>query len=171
MKVVLVIPLIISLSIGSLSAQSIPQIETVNLNDQTIHLPTNKLTLVGLAFSQKAQEDLVTWLEPIYKQFLDPDGTGAWVYDCNTYLLLAFTGAKKAALEKAKKEIKKATDRDFFNYVLLYEGSIDPFNDLDIDDKSTFYILVIDQNGNVLVQQKGGYSEKKLDLLSLPLEE
>tara|TARA_B100000678_G_scaffold278953_1_gene274199 strand:+ start:193 stop:705 length:513 start_codon:yes stop_codon:yes gene_type:complete len=170
MKYYLISFLLLAFATNTFS-QTLPPIETENLNGKTVHLPTEKGTLIGLAFSQKAQNDLVTWLEPIYKQFLDPDGTGAWVYDCNTYLLLAFTGAKQAAAEKAKKEIKKATERDFFNYVLMYEGNIEPFKNLDVKDKSTFYILVIDENGNVLVQQEGAYSERKLDALSLPLEQ
>lgn len=148
-----------------------PSITATDLNDNVIELPTNKNTVIGLAFSQKAQNDLVTWLEPLYKQLLDPQGTGSWVYDGKAYLVIAFTGAKKAALNKARKQIKDATDKDFYSNVLLYEGSMNDFKGLHIKDSKAFYLYTISSFGDVLQKAKGTYNQETLDQICEPLEQ
>ncbi len=148
-----------------------PTITATDLNDNIVELPAKKNAVIGLAFSQKAQDDLVTWLEPLYKQLLDPKGTGSWVYDGEAYLVIAFTGAKKAALNKARKQIKEATDKDFYSNVLLYEGSMSEFKSLPIKDAKTFYVFTISPFGDVLESASGKYRESTLDKLCEPLEQ
>jgi hypothetical protein len=115
-----------------------------------------KSTVLGIAFSQKAQEDMATWIEPVYRQFIDKSGLGAMIYDVNSRMLVAFTGAKRAASRKAEKMIKKATENDFYPYVLLHKGSFRDFKDaIDIKNKDEFYILILDPNGKVIFKTTG----------------
>jgi hypothetical protein len=107
-----------------------PELSFTDLNDNAVTLPAPKAAVIGLAFSKKAQDDLTSWIEPLWQQLLDPSGTGSWVYDGEAYLVIAFTGAKKAALKKAREQIKEATDKDFYARVLLYEGSMADFESL-----------------------------------------
>jgi len=148
-----------------------PDLTATDLNGNTVTLPAKKAVVVGLAFSQKAQDDLTTWLNPLYKQLLDPEGTGSWVYDGEAYLVIAFTGAKKAALNKARKKIQDATDKDFYSNVLLYEGSMSDFKSLAIKDAKTFHVFTISPFGDVLEKATGAYRQTTLDKLCEPLEQ
>jgi hypothetical protein len=156
-------------------AQQFPNIQTENLNGKKVMLPSDlpeKSTVLGIAFSQKAQEDMATWIEPVYRQFIDKSGLGAMIYDVNSRMLVAFTGAKRAASRKAEKMIKKATENDFYPYVLLHKGSFRDFKDaIDIKNKDEFYILILDPNGKVIFKTTGRYTENKFDKISLIIEE
>lgn len=147
-----------------------PALSFTDLSDNAVTLPAPKAAIIGLAFSKKAQDDLTSWIEPLWQQLLDPSGTGSWVYDGEAYLVIAFTGAKKAALKKVREQIREATDNDFFARVLLYEGSMTDFESLDIQDKNAFYVYTLSPFGDVLVREKGRYTQEKLDALCLPLE-
>ncbi len=156
------------------SQQKFPSIETTSLTDQTVQFPeevNNKPTLVALIFSNKAQDDLNSWLEPIYQQVLDKNGMGQLVYDCNMKLIVAFTGARKAAANKVEKELKKASDKEYLKHVLLYEGDFSLFKEpLQNPSKKEVYFFVIDENGKIQEIESGRYSQRKFDKLSTFIE-
>jgi len=156
-------------------AQSWPAMQTENLEGTTVQLPSDiqgKKTLIGLAFSQKAQDQFNSWLEPVYKQFIDKNGFGAMVYDAHVYMTLMFNGAKSVALNKAKKQIKAATDRDYFPYILLYQGSYQDLKSaLQVSNKNDFQLYVLDENGKILHHTSGRYTESKFDEMSSYAEE
>lgn len=156
------------------SQKKFPSIEVTSLTDQTVQIPAdvnNKPTLVALVFSNKAQDDLNSWLEPIYEQVLDETGMGNLVYDCNMKLIVAFTGARKAAASKVEKELKKASDKEYLKHVLLYEGDFSLFKaPLNNPSKKEVYFFVIDENGNIQGLQSGRYSQRKFDQLSTFIE-
>ncbi len=141
MRVILILFALV-LSFGQAGAQW-PSLTFTDLNENIVKLPSSKPAVVRLAFSKKAQDDLASWLEPLWPQLLDPNGTGSWVYNGDAYLVIAFTGAKKAALKKAREQIKTATDKDFYSKVLLYEGSMADFESLNIQDKHAFHVYTL----------------------------
>ena len=157
-----------------LTAQSFPKVSTVSLEGKQVDLPhanSSKLSVVGLAFSQKAQDDLNSWLNPIYTQFIDKSGFNSMVYDVNVELLIAFTGTAKAARKKAEKKLNEATDKGFKSHVLLWSGDFDTFSDkLGLKSKKDFCLLVIDQTGKVYYQTDGRYTEKKMETLAAIVE-
>lgn len=153
-----------------LVAQSFPKVSTVSLEGKQIDLPrtnSSKLSVIGLAFSQKAQDDLNSWLNPIYYQFIDESGFNSMVYDVNVELLIAFTGTVKVARKKAEKKLNEATDKDLKQHVLLWSGEFDTFSSkLGIKSRKDFHLIVIDQTGKVYYQTNGKYTEKKMEALS-----
>lgn len=157
-----------------LKAQDFPEIQSYTLNNKKVSFPiqlSDKPILVGVIFSQKAQDDLYSWLNPVYNQVLDENGMGAMIYDCHVRLLITFTGAQKAAAKRAKEELKKATDEEFYPYILLHEGEYETFeSSLKISDKKEAYFYVISPEGEILASSKGHYTQKKFDDLSEYLE-
>lgn len=168
MKNILFIALSLFICTG-LSAQTFPEVEAENLNGKTIHLPEDlqpKPRIVGIAFSQKAQDAMASWFPAVYTHFIDKTGPSSVVYDVEAYMLVVFTGAKKAASKKATKMIKDATQKEFYNRVLLHKGSFDPFREsLQISDKDEFYLFVVSPFGDIMGYVKGRHTNAKFDKL------
>ena len=67
------------LSIGLLThlgysqkGQSFPEINVIDLNDKALAIPNDtkgKFSLIGLAFSEAAQQDLYSWSQPVFSEF------------------------------------------------------------------------------------------------------
>ena len=161
--------------VGTTNAQDkFPEVTASDLQDKTIHFPiqfSEKPTLVAMVFSSKAQDDLNTWLEPVYQQVLDKNGMGSLVYNCNIKLLIALTGAKKSVANKVTKELKKATDKDYLPHVLIYEGDYKTLKEpLRINDKKEAYFFVISKDGTIDAKATGRYTSSKFERLSTHLE-
>ena len=48
--------------------EKFPEIQVTDLNDKSINIPQDtegKFTLIGIAFSQDAQNDLYSWSQPV----------------------------------------------------------------------------------------------------------
>ena len=91
----------------AIAQKTFPTIEGESLGSKSISLPQDtkgKFTLVGVAYSKKAQKALNTWASPVYHEFVNPSSMSAMVYDVNVMLVMLFTGANKVAYESAKKE-------------------------------------------------------------------
>lgn len=152
-----------------------PELRGVTIDNKSITIPEDtkgKYTLVGIAFSQKSQEILETWADPVYHQFIEPSGLTMMVYDVNLYLTLMFTGVKHAVSEKAIEKIKEGTDADLDKHVLIYEGKMGKYdNILKMKDKKTAYFFVLDKEGNIAYATSGPYSERKMDEIGDIIEE
>src|SRR6056300_1547275 len=90
------------LAYGQMS-QSFPDMEVTKLNDEALNLPqdTNgKYTLIGMSYSKKSEDQLVTWFNPVYQTFIyKPDKPGLFSndYNVNVFFVAMFTGINKAA--------------------------------------------------------------------------
>lgn len=164
---------LLTFSTSGWSQQRFPEIQVFDFDENASAFPksNSSATLIALVFHKKAQDDLESWLEPVYEQILDETGMGSMIYDGEVRLIIAFTGALKAAKNKAMKKIKASTDRAYDPYLLFYEGDYDPFSlALNSRDKKALHLLVIDGDGNVLEHATGGYSERKFEQLAIHLE-
>ena len=152
-----------------------PAIDAANLNDQTVSIPSDtkgKFTLIGVAFSEEAQEDLYSWGAPVYDLFLDENGLNAMVYDVNVQLVLLFTGVNKAAYNKAEKMIKEGTTDTYRNNILLYKGEMGDLRDeLAMEDRKVPYLYVLDKEGTIMYTTSGRYTRKKMDEISELVED
>ncbi len=155
-------------------AQMFPEIEAESLTGKTLQLPADfkpNPRLVGIAFSQKAQDAMASWFPHVYTHFIDDTGPSSVIYDVEAYMLVVFTGAKKAAAKKASKMIKDATQKEFYNRVLLHKGSFDPFKEqLQVSEKDEFYLFVVSPFGDVMGYVKGRYTNAKFDAIDRYLE-
>jgi hypothetical protein len=143
-----------------------PLLRGESLDGKSVQLPVGngKFTVVGIAYSRKAEKDLKDWLNPIYSLFIkneDPGGMDfAEIYDVNFYFIPIIAGFKKVV-----NDFKRGTDKAFWPYIIdtrdddmnAVERALKPPSD-DIP-----YFYVIDKAGKIVELQSGSYSEAKLE--------
>lgn len=152
-----------------------PSIEAENLNEKMVKIPEDtkgKFTIVAIAFSEKAQEDLYSWSQPVYSEFLDENNMASLVYDPHMHLILMFTGANQVVFNKAKKQIVEGSDETIKDNLLLYKGKMEDYRDkLDMGNRKIPYFFVLDKEGKIIYTAEGAYSAKVLkevgDLIEL----
>lgn len=159
---------------GQVVGSQFPDMETSTANDKKVNLPKDtkgKYTLLGMAFSKKSEDDLNTWMEPIFWKFIDkPEGQidqlfgNTQQYDVNAYFVPMFTGVKTAATKTAKKQALKKTDPRLIPSILFYRGKLKPFKEaLDFQRKDIPYFFVLDENGKIVYATSGRYSVDKME--------
>lgn len=152
-----------------------PSIEVNDLNEKPMQIPEDtkgKFTLIGVAFSEDAQEDLYTWSQPVFSEFLDDNNLASLVYDPNMKLVLMFTGANRIAYNKAKQQITEGTDENLRNYVVLYNGKMEDYRkELKMKDRKKPYFFVLDKQGKIIYTAEGRYSREVLEEVGDLIEE
>jgi hypothetical protein len=158
-----------------------PQMTCENYNGKEINLPTDtkgKYTLLAMAFSTAAENDLKTWINPIYNKFIvKVDASEADVfdvhidYDVNLYFIPMFTGFNKLASSQSKDKIKSKTDKELYPYLLFYDGGKTYNEELDFKKRDVPYFFVLDKTGKVAYTTSGKYDDKKLEKILDIIEE
>ena len=152
--------------------KSFPSMHTSTADDKVMDLPNDtrgKYTLLGLAFSKKSEDDLNSWMEPVFWKFIDkPEGKidqlfGNHQYDVNAYFVPMFTGIKTAATKTAKKKALKKMDPRLISSILFYKGKLKPYKEaLDFQQKDIPYFFVLDEHGKIVYATSGRYSDAKM---------
>ncbi len=150
-----------------------PDMVCENYNGKEVHLPADtkgKYTLLGMAFSTAAENDLKTWIDPIYNKFIGKvDASKADVfdvhvdYDVNLYFVPMFTGFNQLASKQSKDKIKSKTDKELYPYLLFYDGGKTYKDELDFQKRDIPYFFVLDKTGKVVYTTSGKYDDKKLE--------
>ncbi len=158
-----------------------PDMQCENYNGKMVNLPTDtkgKYTLLGMAFSNGAEEDLKTWVNPIYNKFIGKvDHSKADVfdvgvdYDIHLYFVPMFTGFNKLTIKSSKEKIKKATDKELYDYLLFYDGGKTYKEELDFQKRDIPYFFVLDKTGKIVYTTSGKYDDKKLEKILDFIEE
>jgi len=161
----------------SLVGQKFPSMETETVDDQVINLPSDvsdKYTLLGLAYSKKAEKDLNTWFSPIYHKFIK-EATGvfaSFAHDINVYFVPMFTGINAVATGTAKRKTAEELDPKLIENILFYKGKLKDYkDDLNLDNKKVPYIFLVDTDGNIAYAASGEYSDKKMEELESAIED
>ena len=165
--------LIILLSIGtSIYGQvgtTFPDMEAETLTNEFVNLPkdiSDKYSLIGLAYSKKAEDYLKGWFEPIYNQFIykNPNpGIFDFSFDINTYFVPMFTGAKRPAYKKVMNKLKKTIDDRMQPNILFYKGTLKEYKDaLNFDGKEVPYFYVLDPEGKIVYTTSGKFTQRKM---------
>jgi hypothetical protein len=151
----------------NLKGKQFPQIIGETLTDKPVNIPSDtkgKFTLIGMAYSRDAEEDLKTWLNPVYNKFIAKTGMFDMDIDVNLYFIPMFTGVNIPIAEKAKKKLKEDTDKEFYPHVLFYKGELKTYKkELDFENKDTGYFFVLDKDGKIVHATSGRFSSKKMD--------
>jgi hypothetical protein len=151
-----------------------PVMKAETLDSKTVNLPTDtkgKSSIICLAYSDDAEKDLKTWYEPTYDKFIAKTELMSDVYDINLYFIPMFSGAKEAAAEGAKKQMKETVQLDIQPHLLVYKGEVDSYKDkLKMDDKKKPYIFVLDKEGKIVYVTSGPYTEEKMDEIEDKIE-
>ncbi|WP_425391349.1 hypothetical protein [Ekhidna sp.] len=149
--------------------ESFPEMEAETLTNEFVDIPkdiSGKYSLIGIAFSKKAEDYLKGWFEPVYNQFIykNPNpGPFDFSFDINTYFIPMFTGAKRPAYQKVMKKMKKTIDLRLQPNVVFYKGTLKEYKDaLNFDGKDIPYFYVIDPNGKIVYATSGRYTKQKM---------
>jgi len=171
MKKLIIFISIVFIAVSSAFAQKgspFPKFPTYKLNGQSFILPDSvkgKYTIIGIAFSKKAEESLVTWYTPAYQTFIQKKKTmfASEVYNVNTYFVAVVTGSNKVSGEAIVKKIKENTQKELQAYVLTYIGEFASYKTmLKIAEKDEPYFFVLDERGVIVHITIGAYTAVKL---------
>jgi hypothetical protein len=145
-----------------------PNFPAKKLSGQTFVLPDSvkgKYSIIGIAFSKKAEESLLTWYQPAYQTFIQKKKTmfASEVYNVNTYFVAVITGANKISGEDIVKKIKDNTQKELQPYVLTYIGEFASYKKtLNITESDEPYFFILDEKGVIVHITKGAYTAAKL---------
>jgi hypothetical protein len=157
----------LALMINAQSKVQFPSLNGHTLEGNAISLPlakTAKFTIIGLCYKRSAEEDLKTWIQPMYDVFVAKPNAGdfgdvANYFDVNYYFIPLISGFKKAA-----NDFKSATQKDLWKNVIdcdtdikLLKEQLKPTN----DDVPYFYVL--NEKGQIVEVVSGKYTEAKMD--------
>ncbi len=146
------------------------------LEGKTVSLPEDtkgKYTLIGMAYSQKSEDELKTWFQPAYSAFIDKSKPSLFEerYDVNLYFIPMFTGVNKLATEAAKKKALQGIDKRLYPYVLFYKGELEKYKkELGLTQKDIPYFFVLDKEGKIIYYTEGNYSDVKMEAIEEKLE-
>jgi hypothetical protein len=147
--------------------KTFPEITGETLTDKSVSIPnqTNgKFTLIGMAYSQDAENDLKTWLNPVYNKFIAKTGMMDMDLDVNLYFIPMFTGVNATVAGQAQKKLRNETDKAFHPHIVFYKGELKKYKkELEFDQKDTGYFFVLDKTGKIVYATSGKFSQKKLD--------
>ena len=142
-----------------------PELSGNTLQGKEVILPVStngKYTIIGMAYSQKSDEDLRTWYQPVYDTFIDK--TGFFNYDVHMYFIPMVTGVKQVAAETIEKKLKQSTDPQLYANVLFFKGSIDAYKKpLNFDGKDKPYFYILDEKGIIVYFTSGEYNARKME--------
>lgn len=166
-KLLAIITFCFTFSIYAQKGDNFPTINVLDLNENEIQIPNDtkgKFTLIGVAFSEDAQQDLYSWSQPVFSEFMDENNLSSLVYDPNVKLILMFTGVNRAVFNKAKKQITEGTDESLKDNVVLYNGKMEDYRKtLNMKDRKKPYFFVLDKEGKIIYTAEGKYSRKVLE--------
>jgi hypothetical protein len=162
-----IVILLFSLSTLSSVGQAFPELIGELLNSSPIILPENckgKYTLIGLAYSQKAEPELRSWYDPAIDKFILKRGMFDSEYDVNTYFVPMFHGVTKVSYDKAFKKTKELTDERLYEHIVFFKGDLKPYKEslqFKYKEKPLFFLL--DKDGNIVKRYQGEFREKYFD--------
>jgi hypothetical protein len=166
---------------GGVEGKVFPSMQCEDYNGKMVNIPTDtkgKYTLLGMAFSNDAEANLKTWVNPIYNKFIvKTDASQADVFDVsvdhdvNLFFIPMFTGVNKLTSKSSKEKIRNATDKELYPYLLFYEGDKTYKEELDFEKKDVPYFFVLDKSGKILYATSGSYDDKKLEKILDIIEE
>ncbi len=161
--------LALSFSGYSQVGSNFPEMETESLTNVVINIPSelsDKFSIVGLAYSKKSEDDLKTWFEPMYNQFIYKPETPSvfdFTYDVHCYFIPMFTGAKRPAYQKVMKKLQKTIDKRLLPYVLFYKGPLKEYKKaLNFQGRDLPYFFVLNPEGKIVYSTAGRYTKSKM---------
>jgi hypothetical protein len=150
---------------------SFPEMTGTSLTDEEIIVPSatqDKMTLIGIAFSKKAEDDLQTWFQPVWERFIREADPNALIPemkpDVNVVFIPMFTGLKRGASGSAMKKMQKDVDKKLHPHVIVYSGKMGDYEEiLKMTEKDQPYFYVVNKDGEIIYATSGRSSIKKLN--------
>jgi len=145
-----------------------PGISGTSIAGEDIELPKaakGKKTIIVMAYSEKAEEPLKTWIDPIHRKFIAKNGMFDKDLDVNVYFVALFSGANKLKLGPAMKRSKEKIDEPLHKYIFFYKGEIKTYKKLFGLEKDKPYCIMLDENGKITYLSEGPCTDTKMDTI------
>jgi hypothetical protein len=158
---------ILTLGIVGQTKGNFPTLTGHSLDGAAVTIPlegTTKFTIVGICYKRAAEDDLKTWIQPMYDVFVaKASGTDYFdvgnYYDVNYFFIPLISGFKKAAAD-----FKASTQPDLWKNVIDCDTDIALLKvQLKPADEAIPYFYVIDTAGKIIEVVSGKYTENKMD--------
>ena len=147
-----------------------PKITGTSLDGKNINLPLDahgKFALIGILRTMKAEQDMVSWIEPVYTSL-----AGNGFFQAKMYFIPMTGGIEGVSVETVRRKLRESMDSSMYKYVLLYTGPVkDYVKTLNMKDPDLPYIFVVDPRGKVTYTESGKYTAKKLENITDKLAE
>lgn len=150
--------------------EKFPVINGETIESKKVSIPDHvkgKRSVVGIAFSLKADESLKKWAQPIFNQLLGGNFGGMMtgnMYNANLCFVGMLKGISKLGINEMKQKSKKNIDPKLQPYFVISEDDANSVIDaLKIKEKGEPHFYVLDEQGNILKHVHGEYSESKMD--------
>ena len=148
--------------------QSISPVACESLNKDIITIPNDtkgKFTLICVASSTKAQQELEGWLDPLYQKFIAKSGLMDDAFDVNLYFIPVITGTKVFA-DKVKARFNENTQLDIRPHILFVTGdNKEALNSLSIPQDNQPHFILFDATGKIVYRTNGAFTDEKLDAI------
>jgi hypothetical protein len=124
-----------------------------------------------MAYSQKAEDALMTWQQPVYDKFIAKVGMFDDMYDVQVYFIPMYVGNKQVFYEKSMKKLRDEKRDDLNDYILFYKGELEPYGStLKMSNSDLPYFFVLDKEGKIIYSTSGSYTEEKMEAIEEVLE-
>lgn len=160
---------ICTLNIKAQNGNEFPYIMGKTLEGKSLTIPSDtkgKVTLVALAYSKKSDKYLKDWLEPIYRNFINPPSSTfmpSIPYDVNIYFIALLKGIAKTAKGKVESSLNKNLDPEYHDHTLISTDAFKPLKSaLSLGRKDNPYFFVLDNEGKILYRTEGLYTKYKM---------
>lgn len=165
-------------SIFAQKGKVFPTMKAETLTDKSITLPNagkGKVTLIGVAYSKKSQDNLETWMQPIYDTFINPpksDIFSTGTYDVNMYFVALARGIAKTAEKSIKGSMKKKIDKKLHPNIAVVLGEVKKHKkSLGLGDKADPYFYILSPEGKILYITYGKYSASKMSSIESAVDQ
>jgi len=152
-----------------------PALEGETLSEEHYSLPEDtkgKYTLLGMAYSKKAEPLLKTWFQPAYNKFIAKTGMFDQFYDVNILFIPMFVGVNQTAHKSNMKKMRQKENKDLFPHILYFKGKLEPYKkSLGMDRKDLPYFYVLDKDGKIIYFTTGRFTEEKMEAIEALLDE
>lgn len=164
--------LLILLSVLACSAFAqtpFPSVSGETADGKVVTLPSasaGHASIIAVAFSRKAEKDLMEWYEPAYLIFVDKYGLMVGDEDVDLWLVPVFTGLNKVAYGPSLKKLREEADPEVASRVVFVKEETDAWiTALGIKDRDIPYFFAVDASGKLVHQEQGAYTDEKLEAL------
>lgn len=172
-KIILLTAILLSVNAFSQKGAQLPKINGITLNGNLISLPISngKYSVIAMVYSRSAEDNLKTWLNPLYNDFIVKHKKAAIDVSENRDVNFVFV-PMIGGLKKIVDEFKASTEKEFWPYIMDTEKSDMKAvqKQLGVTEVKEPYIYVVDDKGKILEVQSGRYSKSKMDKIDNALE-
>jgi hypothetical protein len=158
----------------SSNAQVLPEVNGETIENRNMTFPRDlkgKYSLLCFASSQKAENDLESWMDPVYQKFIAKTGIMDDMYDVNVFFVPVLTGTNLAFAATIKKKFKEAAQDDLKSHVLFCNNDgKELIKKLSMNKSDVPYFVLLDKEGNIIYRTMGHYTDEKFDAIDELIE-